>query len=112
MKTIVMIVVCMLVMSAACDIERPNWGETALNQKLICRANMRTIASEELIYFAQHGRRYAESMADLGLADMKCPAHGSYVITVENNSTFFTVACPGDHGSIANGITSWINVDE
>lgn len=107
MKTIVMIVVCMLVLSAACDIG----GETALNQKLTCRANMRTIASQEVIYFAQHDR-YAGSMEDLGLADMKCPAYGSYVITVENNSTFFTVACPSDHGCITNGITSWINADE
>jgi len=107
----VLIVIAVLMLLAACDIG----GERARNDRMTCRVNMRTIASQEVIFFAQNGH-YTSDISDLGLGDIRCPKHGAYVLTVDDidseEACSFTVACPGDHGCINNGLTSWVNVDE
>lgn len=102
----ILIVMATLLLFAACNIG----NERDRNDRMTCRANMRTIASQEVIYFAQNGH-YASDLDDLGLGTIRCPAHGEYIITLDDEVSF-TVACPGDHGNINNGIASWINADE
>lgn len=70
-----------------------------------CRANMRTIASQEVIFYAEHGY-YTESLHDLSLQGVECYEHGEYRITVDGDHV--TISCPGNHGSIADGVCSWI----
>lgn len=86
-----------------------SWSSTEARDE--CRANMRTIASQEVIYFAYHSE-YTENLEDLGLAGVVCPGCGDpYVIQVSENGEKFYLECgmPTDptHGHIDNGVASW-----
>lgn len=71
---------------------------------LECRANLRTIASQEVIYYAQNDR-YTSSMEELGLGSMNCPTGGGYRLTVDGEH--IRISCPNGHGSVDDGIVSW-----
>lgn len=72
--------------------------------RLTCRSQMSTLASQEVIYFAQH-ERYTASASELGM-DLTCPECGeSYTITADGDH--YTIECPCGHGSIDDGIRSW-----
>jgi len=72
-----------------------------------CRANMRTIASQEVIYFATH-ETYTDNLDDLEMSGVMCPEGGEpYILRVEGGGTEFYISCPNGHGSIDNGIPSW-----
>ena len=74
-----------------------------------CRANMRTIASQEVIYFANHGE-YTENMEDIGMAGVVCPECGEpYILRAGGDKFYIECGKPSDpnHGCIDNGVASW-----
>jgi len=87
-----------------------SWWEEQGSFQEACRANMRTIASQEVIYFACNDR-YTENLQDLGLSGVVCPAFGeTYILLVQEYDEFY-LACPlhgwANHGNIDNGVASW-----
>lgn len=70
----------------------------------VCRSQMRIVASQEIIYYAEHNN-YTDSMEELGLANVSCSECGDYILQVSGQH--FTVSCPGNHGSITDGEYSW-----
>ena len=112
-----MIVVVIIGILAAMAI--PKFNDVAESTKRnACRANMRTIASQEVIYFARSGV-YTANKATLGLVDVTCPSGAPANIALavgpmggiaaQSFSVTCTNAAPGSHGNINNGVASWID---
>jgi len=108
-----MIVVVIIGILAAIAIPKFNDVSEAAKRNA-CRANMRTIASQEVIYFATSGV-YTDVLANLGLTGVVCPGAGvAHTLVVSDllldPSASFTITCPQaapSHGEIDNGIASW-----
>ena len=108
-----MIVVVIIGILAAIAIPKFNDVSEAAKRNA-CRANMRTLASQEVIYFATSGM-YTDDLDALGLSGVVCPGTGgAHTLTVGDlgmdPSASFTIACPQaspNHGDIDNGIASW-----
>jgi len=86
-----------------------SWTPGAGDPQQECRANMRTIASQEVIYFAEHSK-YTEDMKELGLGGIVCPGcRDPYILQVSEDEIF--VGCPlqgwANHGNVNNGVPSW-----
>lgn len=75
----------------------------------VCRANMRTIASQATIFFAGNDR-YPKNLEEIGMAGVVCPECGEEYQLVGGVSQYL-VHCPvaqlPNHGAIVNGIPSW-----
>lgn len=87
------------------------WSPEPGEFETACRANMRTIASQEVIYFA-YNQEYTESLEELGLGNVTCPeCYESYILQVNDEGNEYYLECgkPFDpnHGSINNGVPSW-----
>jgi len=80
------------------------WGVSDSAYQNACRANMRTIASQEEIFYATAGH-YTPSLLDMNIQGIECPLHGRY--DIESDGQSFLISCPGGHGSIEDGIFSW-----
>ena len=88
-----------------------SWTPWPPDPQSLCRLYMRTIVSQEVIYFANHGE-YTENMEDIGMAGVVCPECGEpYILAVSGNGDEFYIECgkPSDptHGYIDNGVASW-----
>lgn len=94
--------------AALIGLATPRFTDVSESAKMSsCRANMRTLASQEVIYYAEHDC-YTESLAELGMSGIVCPECGqSYRVTVSGDD--LTIECPCGHGSIENGRASWSN---
>jgi len=78
-----------------------------------CRANMRTIASQQVIYFALSST-YADNLVQLEMSGVDCPSGTAY--NVSGTSDEFYVGCTVTvgaiaHGNIDNGIASWSDMN-
>lgn len=75
----------------------------------ICRANMRSISSQQVLYFAVH-ERYATTLEQLELSGLQCPECGLEYL-LEADAYSFNVYCPlpeePTHGSVIDGVASW-----
>ncbi len=69
-----------------------------------CRANIRTIASQQTIYYAVNDK-YADNLVDLQMDGVVCPNGGHYIVTGSGYSN--SITCPNGHGDIDDGIASW-----
>ena len=76
-------------------------------KKNACRANMRTIAGQETIYFAGHDT-FTSDMSLIGMERVICPTSTVYQVEVPE-SNVFNITCPEGHGSINDGVPSWHN---
>lgn len=111
-----MIVVVIIGILAAIAIPKFNDVSEAAKRNA-CRANMRTIASQEVIYFSAQGS-YTDQLADLNLAGIVCPGSGGphdidVVALYLDPSASFTITCPNtpSHGQIDNGVASWTDFE-
>ena len=85
----------------------PKYSDVSESAKInACRANMRTIASQNTIYYA-YNETYADNLDDLEMTGVTCPENGRYRLT--GDSSTFSITCPNGHGSIEDGIPSWID---
>lgn len=91
----------------------PSWsGEQSPHPEQwedFCQANMRTIASQAVIFFAEHNK-YPNCQEDIGMSGVVCPACGQEYLMIGTETEFY-VSCPmpsdPNHGFIDNGIPSW-----
>jgi prepilin-type N-terminal cleavage/methylation domain-containing protein len=107
-----MIVVVIIGILAAIAIPKFNDVSEAAKRNA-CRANMRTIASQEVIHFSSFGM-YTDQLSVLNLEGVVCPGCDlPHEITVNalylDPSASFTITCPNtpSHGQIDNGVASW-----
>lgn len=87
------------------------WPPGSGNYQSMCRANMRTIASQCVLFFAVHDR-YPESLEELGMGSVTCPeCENPYIFFGDSRNLYIECGLPADpnHGNIDNGITSWLS---
>jgi hypothetical protein len=68
---------------------------------------MRTIASQEVIYFASH-ETYTTDLGAIEMTGVRCPASAAYTLAI-SGSNIFNITCPTGHGAILNGVASWLD---
>jgi type IV pilus assembly protein PilA len=112
--TLIELMIVVVIIGILAAIAIPKFADVSESAKRnACRANMRTIASQEVIYFAEHSE-YTTDMGATGLnmSGVRCPTPGVYTF-VNTTSEIFNIQCPGagTHGNIANGVASWIDSD-
>jgi len=124
---VLIITMIILALSTACtsaqdDITSPATPELLNSENYLdthvaeCRANMRAIAGQAVIFFANNANRYPEDLEEMGMAGYMCPACSSTYIYAayfneETQEPEYFLSCPQpsdpNHGFIDNGIPSW-----
>ncbi len=105
LKKIVSICVTGLVIGifASCDSAPQNGPRSS---RMACRANLRTLASQQMIYFAENDS-FSSSVSELGFGDLGCPENDEqYIITAEGD-LHFSIICPCGHGGVIDGEQNW-----
>ena len=112
--TLIELMIVVVIIGILAAIAIPKFSDVSESAKRnACRANMRTIASQEVIYFASNNSQYGD-VNDIDMAGVQCPSQqAGYTITVEDIgtavATSITITCPftPSHGNIDNGVASW-----
>jgi hypothetical protein len=85
------------------------WTPGSSGHESECRACMRTIASQCVLFFAMNSR-YPENLEEIGMGNFTCPECG-YPYVYSGDEKYFFIECgkPTDpnHGCIDNGVVSW-----
>lgn len=86
-----------------------SWYDPHQEGLYLCRANMRTIASQAVIFFATNDR-FPTTLEEIGMAGVVCPTC-NFTYQLIGTETEFYVGCPlpydPTHGFIDGGVTSW-----
>ena len=93
--------------------------DTSSGSQVVCRSNMRSLASAMAMFYG-YENRYPDELSELGTSgvmgnwDVPCPACGeiySYINTSDSTGASYLIQCPlpwdPGHGSIEDGIVSW-----
>lgn len=108
--TLIELMIVVVVIGILAAIAVPKFQDVAENsRRATCRANMRTIASQQVIYIVKYST-YADNLDDLGLSGVMCPSRQPYTITGTASSySIHCIAPDVAHGNIVNGVISWAN---
>ena len=114
--TLIELMIVVVIIGILAAIAIPKFTDVSESAKRnACRANMRTIAGQEAIYFAQNS--HYGTQTEIGLSGVTCPsAHPVvYIVALDQiggagaTSVSMTITCPFtvSHGNINNGVASW-----
>ncbi len=85
------------------------WTPGSSGYESECRANMRTISSQCVIFFAMNDR-YPDNLDEIEMGSLTCPECGNpYIYHGDEQSWYIECGKPEDpnHGCIDNGVASW-----
>ena len=109
--TLIELIIVVVIIGILAAISIPKFSDVSESaRRSACRANMRTIASQEMIYFSMH-ISFTDDMTLLGMSGLVCPAGDAYTFT-GMTTDILNIQCAnsgvtGSHGSIDEGVASW-----